>query len=222
MKIPLSTRTGTVVTNSSNQTFRNIAEICTVLRKNALMNQQLHCPKCKKTALTHAGGAFANTALPERALECEHCRGIWVPRGIIDAWRDHPFEEIEAGRMPSISPDDLRTGLCPWGHGILIRARVEADRVFHLERCGTCRGVWLDKGEWQRLASARFLDHLDDLWDPTWQKRHRAEHSREEIDLALRTQLGAELFNALSSAIEAVARHPARAQVLAWIHDRIK
>jgi Zn-finger nucleic acid-binding protein len=160
--------------------------------------------------------------LPERALECPQCRGIWLPRSIIDAWRNHPFVEVDDGSMPSIPPDDLRTGLCPLGHGILIRARVEADRVFHLERCGTCRGIWLDKGEWQRLAAARFLDHLDDLWDPNWQKRQRAQHSRQELDAALRDRLGPDLFNGLSSTIEEVARHPARAQVLAWIIERLK
>jgi len=124
--------------------------------------------------------------------------------------------------MPSIPPDDVRTGLCPWGHGILIRARVQVDRVFHLERCSACRGVWLDKGEWQRLAAAEFLDHLDDLWDPDWQKRQREAHSRHEIESALRERLGTDVFEALAKVVDEISKHPARAQVLAWINERMR
>ena len=144
-----------------------------------------------------------------------------MPHSIIDFWRDQPFVDIEAGKMPSIPPDDHRTGLCPHGHGILIRARVEAGRQFHLERCGICRGVWLDKGEWQHLAANHFLEHLDDLWDPTWRKRQRDEHSRHEMDAALEQRLGQALFMQLVQIMGQLRRHPARAQVLAWIRARL-
>jgi len=186
------------------------------------MSHQARCPKCKLSTLAPAQGAFAKSELPERALECSQCRGLWVPHSIIDFWRNQPSVEIEAGEMPSIPPDDRRTGLCPFGHGILIRARVEADRPFHVERCSACRGVWLDKGEWQRLAVGHFLEHLDDLWDPDWRKRQRNEQAHLEMDASLQSRLGPELYEQLERAILPLARHPASAQVLAWIKEHLR
>jgi Zn-finger nucleic acid-binding protein len=104
----------------------------------------------------------------------------------------------------------------------MIRARVEASVPFHIERCGLCRGIWFDRGEWQQLAVRQFLDHLDDLWDPAWQKRRRIEVERKSLDNALAHELGSELFHQLLELSRSLERHPARAQALAWLSDRLE
>jgi Zn-finger nucleic acid-binding protein len=108
------------------------------------------------------------------------------------------------------------------GHGILLRARVDSDRIYYLERCGVCRGVWLDRGEWQRLAAALYLDHLDDLWDPAWQKQRRSEKLQITLDSALLNQLGPELYRQLRSLVTELSNHPAKAQALAWITTHLE
>jgi Zn-finger nucleic acid-binding protein len=104
----------------------------------------------------------------------------------------------------------------------MIRARVEASTPFHLERCGLCRGIWFDRGEWQQLAARQFLDHLDDLWDPAWQKRCRIEAERESLDQALVHELGGDLFQQLLDVSRSLEDHPARAQALAWLCQRLE
>jgi hypothetical protein len=79
----------------------------------------------------------------------------------------------------------------------------------------------LDRGDWQRLAAALYLDHLDDLWDPNWQKLRREEALKRALDLALEKQLGHDLFEQLRLVTRKLALHPAKAQALAWITSHL-
>ena len=181
------------------------------------------CPKCRTPTLEPARGSLAEADKPVGTLVCWGCRGLWVPREVIEFWQHDPFVEFVAGESLAPPPDeDHRTGLCPSGHGIMIRARVEAPTPFYLESCPLCRGVWFDRGEWQLLATRDFLDHLDDLWDPLWKKQQRAEARQKELDQALGRELGSELFAELEHVAGALADHPARAQALAWLVKRLQ
>jgi Zn-finger nucleic acid-binding protein len=180
------------------------------------------CPKCRKPTLEGAPGALADPGRPGGSRQCSLCRGLWLPRSLIEYWQHDPFVEGASGESTAPPPvEDHRTGLCPDGHGIMIRARVDGPVPFHIERCPHCRGVWLDRGEWKKLASQRFLDHLDDLWDPRWQRRRRAEAGQRSLDQALAQQLGSELYADLERLVRALGPHPARAQVMAWLRERL-
>ncbi len=185
------------------------------------------CPKCRRTVLAPTTDVPVPAELSERPLKCEACQGLWLPHVIVESWRAHPISEqleLEAEPAhPSVPPEaDHRTGLCPFGHGILIRARVDGPRTFYVERCSPCRGVWLDRGEWKRLASARFLEHLDDLWDPNWKRQNRVALVERHIDAALTEELGQELFSDLQAVVSELHGHPARAQALAWIVEHLE
>ncbi len=176
------------------------------------------CPKCRRESLENAKGALASLTPQEHALFCSNCHGYWMPHAIVELWQSDPFVELSEDEPLSIRVEtDRRTGLCPMGHGILVRAKVDLDKVFYLERCGLCRGVWLDRGEWQRLAAALYLDHLDDLWDPTWQKQRRTEALENKLDRALADCLGTALFEELKAVVLKLREHPNKAQALAWV-----
>ena len=183
---------------------------------------QPQCPKCKSVALVTAEGALAQVDASERSLACPSCHGYFLPHRVVEHWKSEPFVEVSDGVSTSMHPElDRKTGLCPLGHGILLRARVEAEQVFYLERCGFCHGVWLDGGEWQRLAASHYLEHLDDLWDPAWQRQRRSEKLQHERDRSLSAQIGEKLYGDLAAVVEPLRDHPARAQALAWITERL-
>jgi len=183
---------------------------------------QPRCPKCRNVDLVQAQGALAKLAAAERALTCPNCRGYFLPHQIVEHWQTEPFVELNEDEPTTMRPElDKRTGLCPMGHGILVRARVDSDPVFYLERCGFCHGVWLDRGEWPQLAASLYLDHLDDLWDPAWQKRRRTEKLQRELDRALLDHLGETLYQDLTSVVERLKEHPSRAQAIAWITEHL-
>ena len=117
---------------------------------------------------------------------------------------------------------DGRTGLCPEGHGILIRARVDAEPPFFLERCAVCHGIWFDKGEWNELAQSHLLEHLHELWDPAFRARARKSESEAEH----REGLVADLSSSVVEAIEALGETlkdlspRQRGAALAYLHAK--
>lgn len=183
---------------------------------------QPNCPKCRSISLEHARGTLAYVETAERALSCPQCHGYFLPHSVVEHWQTDPFVELSEDEPVSTLPElDQKTGLCPMGHGILVRARVDADQVFFLERCGFCHGVWLDRGEWQRLAASLYLDHLDDLWDPAWQRQRRREKLQRRLDQSLADQLGENLYRDLAHVVAQLKAHPSRAQALAWIAQHL-
>lgn len=83
---------------------------------------------------------------------------------------------------------DARTGLCPLGHGILIRARANTEPTFYLERCPHCHGIWFDNGEWNVLAEGHLLEHLEDLWDPAKKGRIPSKNSMSTKTVEVRVE----------------------------------
>ncbi len=74
---------------------------------------------------------------------------------------------------------DAVTGLCPEGHGLMTRARVVTDDTFFLDRCIGCGGIWFDRGEWEKVASAHLVEEIAAFWTKAWQSRQR-ETSRQK------------------------------------------
>ncbi len=129
------------------------------------------CPKCKHVGMkTPAGRA-------SRLLRCPECKGTWLPQNEARLDAVSSLLSNESTIRPCEDTDG-RACLCPHGHGILIRAKVEGDEPFYVDRCVRCAGIWLDKGEWNKLAQNHLLENMELLWDPAW--RHHARERRKE------------------------------------------
>lgn len=174
------------------------------------------CPKCRDVELDSADGRAS------RLLRCGRCGGTWFPQ-------DEARLEAVAGLLSQdstirpASTQDQKTGLCPEGHGILIRAQVEVDEPFYLERCATCHGIWFDKGEWNRLAQSHLLEHLDRLWDPAWRFRFK----RTEAEAERRSRLVKGLSEPIVEMIETLAtalrerEEPLKGEAIAYLEDQL-
>jgi Zn-finger nucleic acid-binding protein len=144
---------------------------------------------------------------------------VWLPH---EAIAEHlvPPSVDDAAEVPSES--DARPGLCPRCRGLLVRARVEQDHPFHLDRCPICRGIWFDSGEWAAVASTEWLNHLDDLWDPVWRKRVRDQRAENRHLETIERALGPEVFAKVTAAIRALEKHPMRSLGLSYIVDELR
>ena len=122
----------------------------------------VQCPSC--------GGEFdAETIRSTTVAFCTKCDGLWLGAGDLDRltgleiesqlddWMAEPTECrycqtplgfgaecVRCGRAPTIQ--------CPRGHGVMNAALVEvADREFEIDRCASCRGIWIDGHEEEHL-----------------------------------------------------------------------
>ncbi|HEY3446767.1 MAG TPA: zf-TFIIB domain-containing protein [Myxococcales bacterium] len=175
-----------------------------------------NCPKCRTTPLSPIDSGAAGADAPQR---CPGCHGIWIPRHAI------LFSDLEAG-APAADPvaksNDAKAGMCPSGHGLLRRARLEGEVGFALDRCPACGGTWFDAGEWHELASRHLLGSLDVLWDPLQQRRSREEQALNRWHEEMERRLGPRLLGDLEKLGDLLAGHPDAAQALAYLGDRVR
>ncbi|MEQ8986030.1 MAG: zf-TFIIB domain-containing protein [Deltaproteobacteria bacterium] len=175
------------------------------------------CPKCRDVELDEADGRAS------RLMRCGQCGGTWFPK-------DEARLEAVAGLVSQNSTShptseaDQPTNLCPEGHGILIRAQVEVDEPFHLERCATCHGIWFDKGEWNRLAQSHLLQHLERLWDPAWRFRFKRTEDEDDRRKRLTDALGeplVEMIETLGTALRA-KDETVKGEAIAYLEERLR
>lgn len=171
----------------------------------------MNCPKCKTTVLerTSYGAPYS----------CAKCGGMWVLNDEIsklsESFINQPLSDSES------EINDSRTGLCPEGHGIMIRAKIDFDKPFYLERCTHCGGIWFDQGEWHRIAENQFYENLSEFWTSSWQRKQQQEKNRESFLEMNKKLFGDEIFNALIDLADKLKNHPEKSRALALLKGEI-
>ncbi len=176
----------------------------------------MKCPKCKNRALA------SMPALPDVGSPkvCTRCRGLWVEQSLYRNPAAQTISEEPIVTKPRTPRGrDLRTGLCPHGHGLLGRTRVGLEPRFYLDRCPHCGGIWFDRGEWDRIARARLLDSLPQLWTQSWRRRQQAAEARADHLTWARRRFGTELLGELQKLARRLEDSPVRSEALAFLRE---
>lgn len=174
------------------------------------------CPKCPGVALRTAGRGGTPV------LRCYQCHGMWVTEAEVAALAAEGSVTDPASMLPQKVQGDARAGLCPEGHGILARARVETAEPFFLDRCPTCSGIWFDGGEWQRLSSLHLERNLADLWDPERRRQRHAARLEEGHRGRMVALVGGDLVAEMDAILDAVARSPAPHEAAGYLSQRLE
>ena len=168
----------------------------------------MKCPKCKTVEL--------NQSNHHSPYYCSECGGLWLQSSEKSALSDI---SIEVSDTSSNTNDyDKKTGVCPSGHGVMIRAKVDIDEPFYLEKCTACGGIWFDKGEWRRIAENNLAENLDVIWLKSWQRKQSQEKNRQSFLETNKKILGEDIFNHIIDLSEKLNQHPEkdRAVSLLW------
>jgi Zn-finger nucleic acid-binding protein len=117
---------------------------------------------------------------------------------------------------------DKLAGLCPAGHGLLTRAQTHVGSGFFVERCSTCFGIWLDRGEWQVIAGAGLGAGLFAIWSELWQRDRLRARSAQAYEGQLLDELGAGLISKINDLADALGGHPKRSLALGYLLGRLR
>ena len=107
------------------------------------------CPACgNMMRLAHAAGVVADG--------CGTCGGIWLDAGEMQQLANRPEGLLGVAKLfaPSGEWDcSERERLCPRCHTRLSPFEFPSLRGIQLDRCDTCRGLWLDHGEAEEIEA---------------------------------------------------------------------
>lgn len=172
----------------------------------------MQCPKCKTEELQKNRDTSSYL--------CSKCQGLWLLNTEIPEYSE--VSTVDNGNSPpDPSKNDQVTGLCPAGHGIMIRAKVDSSDPFYLEKCVTCGGIWFDKGEAQRLVESNFLQNLGELWSRAWQHKQRKEQNRSNFLEINRKLLGDDAFQAIMDLVLQLKDHPEKGRAIALLQQEL-
>jgi len=121
----------------------------------------------------------------------------------------------------SFCEHDSKTGICPQGHGIMTRAKIEIDEPFYLEKCSTCGGVWFDQGEWQKLEKNNLKENINDFWCKSWQRQQRQAKERTNYLELNKKILGNVAFEKIMELSEILKIHPEKGRAIALLQQEI-
>jgi Zn-finger nucleic acid-binding protein len=172
----------------------------------------MNCPKCKTHRL-HKKDYNASAT-------CPNCGGMWLESRKIPTFIESSEGSTEADSGKAVN--DGKTGICPNGHGIMIRARIDTQEPFYLEKCPHCGGIWFDKGELREIISNNVADNLDDFWCKSWQVRHRKETSKQRYYEINKRLLGEDIFDRIIRLSELLKIHPEKGRAIALLQLEVK
>jgi Zn-finger nucleic acid-binding protein len=178
----------------------------------------LRCPVCKAPDLVptelEAGLRFFN---------CPNCQGNWI-RGA-EYWK---WLEQHGANLPERSDHD--TGLllaepgihidCPECRFRMVKYLVGHGFTFTIDHCEGCRGVWLDRNEWQALKERNLHDDLHSMFTSFWQDGAQKEARKRRLEQIYLTRFGAEDYAEIERVRAWLATRRNKTDLLAYLTDK--
>ncbi len=142
----------------------------------------MNCPKCKTIDLRKRGF--------DSPFNCHKYGGMWLESEKIPKFIESSgnVEIVDSGE----GLNDDKTGICPEGHGIMIRAKIDIEEPF-----------------------------LKVFWCKSWQNRQRKQKSRANYLERNRRLLGDNVFEEIMKLSEVLKDHPEKGRAVALLQQEI-
>lgn len=156
------------------------------------------------------------------AMQCSTCGGVWLDSNAYLGWQKaqgqaQPYKPTGTKVDPALDVDELK--LCPNSGHIMGRYRIIAGSDFHIDRCGYCNGVWLDKNEWDTLVELGLHDNVNEFFTRPWQDALHSTEAKNHLDKLYLEKFGAEDYEHIKKIREWVNEHPKKAMLIAFLQS---
>jgi Zn-dependent protease with chaperone function/Zn-finger nucleic acid-binding protein len=105
----------------------------------------MRCPHCNQPTLGEQ-----QTRQSVVIDTCRRCGGVWLDRGMIYEFCEHP-EALERELSGRLRDEDVTDHPCPRCDSLLSRGKLP-DRDAEVEQCPTCGGLWMSAAELDRAV----------------------------------------------------------------------
>lgn len=107
--------------------------------------------------------------------------------------------------------------LCPECGRFLTRYGVATGSPLRLNRCHTCAGVWLDKGEYEELEQLGLAHRMHFIFSEPWQAELSRQRQHRAYEDLLLEKLGQADFAEIRRIKQWLASHRFRGEMLAFL-----
>jgi Zn-finger nucleic acid-binding protein len=178
----------------------------------------LNCPVCKTAEL-------AGTELEPNlsSYNCPSCEGHWIrgkeywdwveSHGTNVAERLHEEEDLHLAE-PGIPLD------CPECRFRMVKYLIGRGLEFTVDHCVGCKGIWLDRNEWEALKKRNLHDDLHSIFTSFWQAGAHREGRKKRMEQIYQQRFGEDDYAEIKRIRLWLETKTNREELLAFLTDK--
>jgi Zn-finger nucleic acid-binding protein len=153
---------------------------------------------------------------------CARCGGNWIPGAQYWKWLERqgknlPEVEVQTNDLPVSEPTaHLDCPECKWR---MVKYMVGRGTGFSLDHCHSCKGIWLDRNEWEVLRKRNLHDDLNSMLTEFWQSEALREERRKRFERINLAKFGADDFAEIKRVRDWLEGHEKKHELLAYLTD---
>jgi Zn-finger nucleic acid-binding protein len=179
---------------------------------------EIKCPACVTVVMSDQ---LLEAHLPIKS--CPRCKGVWLQSQHYWDWLEWQKANPESPPTANTSsPTDIATDTpparrCPECGHFLTHAKVGHGLSFHIDRCGTCGGMWFNPGEWEALRAMNLHAQAHFIFSAAWQASVAREDRQAAHEEILRQKLGVADLDEIRRVKKWIEAHPHRSELYAYL-----
>ena len=178
----------------------------------------MKCPVCKSPELQvtdlEAGLRFRN---------CPQCHGNWIRGKEYWKWLEQHGTNLPERRDQDSGLSVAEPGLhidCPECRFRMVKYLVGHGFNFTIDHCQGCKGVWLDRNEWEALRERNLHDDLNSMFTSFWQDGAQKEARKKRLEQIYVSRFGADDYAEIERIRRWLARRTNKQELLAYLTDK--
>ena len=185
---------------------------------NKELHQTLNCPVCITTELV-------STELEESlsSYNCSNCGGRWI-RGPeywnwLEAQGSNLAERVQEEESLTLAEPGKPVD-CPECRFRMVKYLVGRGLSFSVDHCHGCKGIWLDRNEWEALRKRNLHDDLNTMFTSFWQTGAQREMRKKRMEQIYLDRFGEEDYAEIKRIRLWLEPKMNREELLAYLTDK--
>ena len=113
--------------------------------------------------------------------------------------------------------DFNKAKICPECKHILIKYKVDIEKKFYIEHCGTCSGVWFDLNKWELIIKYNLHINLYDIFTEHSQRRMREVETKKYFDKKYNLKFGRIEYEKLKDIKKWIDNNENKSEILGFL-----
>ena len=156
------------------------------------------------------------------AFRCDNCGGTWIRGAEYWKWLEaHPNLPERQAEDPGLTLAESGMPIdCPECRFRLVKYLVGHGFSFTLDHCQGCKGIWLDRNEWEALKARNLHDDVNSMLTAFWQDEAQKEVRKKRMEQIYIGRFGAADYAEIEKIRAWLATRQNKQDLLAYLTDK--